>query len=213
MDKETERGLQTFRQWVTDTQPGGMVFFGGAGVSTESGIPDFRSPNGLYAQKYPHPPEQMISRSFFDAHPAEFFDFYCDRMLALDAAAEPGAPEAGRARRQAARFRAVVTQNIDGLRQKAGSERVLELHGSVLRNFCMGCGAAYPVERLLKLRARGRRRRAALPRVRRHREARRGAVRGTAGRAHAQRAPSRPSGAPTCWWWRARRSPCTRRPA
>ena len=75
MDKETERGLQTFRRSVADTRPGGMVFFGGAGVSTESGIPDFRSPDGLYAQKYPHPPEQMISRSFFDAHPAEFFDF------------------------------------------------------------------------------------------------------------------------------------------
>ena len=152
MDKETERGLQTFRQWVTDTRPGGMVFFGGAGVSTESGIPDFRSPNGLYAQKYPHPPEQMISRSFFDAHPAEFFDFYCDRMLALDA-------EPNRAHQKLAELEgngtlsAVVTQNIDGLHQKAGSKHVYELHGSVLRNFCMGCGKAYPVERLLKLRA------------------------------------------------------------
>ena len=152
MDKETERGLQTFRRWVADTRPGGMVFFGGAGVSTESGIPDFRSPNGLYAQKYPHPPEQMISRSFFDAHPAEFFDFYCDRMLALDA-------EPNRAHQKLAELEgkgtlsAVVTQNIDGLHQKAGSKHVCELHGSVLRNFCMGCGKAYPVERLLKLRA------------------------------------------------------------
>ena len=151
MDKETERGLQTFRQWVTDTRPGGMVFFGGAGVSTESGIPDFRSPNGLYAQKYPHPPEQMISRSFFDAHPAEFFDFYCDRMLALDAA-----PNA--AHRKLAELEcedilaAIVTQNIDGLHQKAGSQNVLELHGSVWRNFCMGCGAPYTVEELLALR-------------------------------------------------------------
>ena len=129
-----------------------MVFFGGAGVSTESGIPDFRSPNGLYAQKYPHPPEQMISRSFFDAHPTEFFDFYCDRMLALDA-------EPNRAHQKLAELEgngtlsAVVTQNIDGLHQKAGSKHVYELHGSVLRNFCMGCGKAYPVERLLKLRA------------------------------------------------------------
>ena len=152
MDKETERGLRTFRRWVADTRPGGMVFFGGAGVSTESGIPDFRSPNGLYAQKYPHPPEQMISRSFFDAHPAEFFDFYCDRMLALDA-------EPNRAHQKLAELEgngtlsAVVTQNIDGLHQKAGSKHVYELHGSVLRNFCMGCGKAYPVERLLKLRA------------------------------------------------------------
>ena len=152
MDKETERGLRTFRRWVADPRPGGMVFFGGAGVSTESGIPDFRSPNGLYAQKYPHPPEQMISRSFFDAHPAEFFDFYCDRMLALDA-------EPNRAQQKLAELEgngtlsAVVTQNIDGLHQKAGSKHVYELHGSVLRNFCMGCGKAYPVERLLKLRA------------------------------------------------------------
>ena len=148
MDKETERGLQTFRQWVTDTRPGGMVFFGGAGVSTESGIPDFRSPNGLYAQKYPHPPEQMISRSFFDAHPAEFFDFYCDRMLALDA-------EPNRAHQKLAELEgngtlsAVVTQNIDGLHQKAGSKHVYELHGSVLRNHCTRCGKAYGVERIV----------------------------------------------------------------
>ena len=85
MDDEARRGIEAFRNWVDETKPGRMVFFGGAGVSTESGIPDFRSPDGLYAQKYPHPPEQMISRSFFDAHPAEFFAFYSDRMLALDA--------------------------------------------------------------------------------------------------------------------------------
>ena len=152
MDDETRRGIEAFRRWVDETKPGRMVFFGGAGVSTESGIPDFRSPDGLYAQKYPHPPEQMISRSFFDAHPAEFFDFYCDRMLALDA-------EPNRAHQKLAELEgngtlsAVVTQNIDGLHQKAGSKHVYELHGSVLRNFCMGCGKAYPVERLLKLRA------------------------------------------------------------
>ena len=152
MDDEARRGIEAFRNWVGETKPGRMVFFGGAGVSTESGIPDFRSPDGLYAQKYPHPPEQMISRSFFDAHPAEFFDFYCDRMLALDA-------EPNRAHQKLAELEgkgtlsAVVTQNIDGLHQKAGSKHVCELHGSVLRNFCMGCGKAYPVERLLKLRA------------------------------------------------------------
>ena len=152
MDDEARRGIEAFRNWVGETKPGRMVFFGGAGVSTESGIPDFRSPDGLYAQKYPHPPEQMISRSFFDAHPAEFFDFYCDRMLALDA-------EPNRAHQKLAELEgngtlsAVVTQNIDGLHQKAGSKHVYELHGSVLRNFCMGCGKAYPVERLLKLRA------------------------------------------------------------
>ena len=134
------------------SQSQNIVFFGGAGVSTESGIPDFRSPDGLYAQKYPYPPEQMVSRSFFDANPSAFFDFYCDRMLALDA-------EPNRAHQKLAELEgkgtlsAVVTQNIDGLHQKAGSKHVCELHGSVLRNFCMGCGKAYPVERLLKLRA------------------------------------------------------------
>ena len=152
MDDTTARMIWTFHKWVADTPRGGMVFFGGAGVSTESGIPDFRSANGLYAQKYPYPPEQMVSRSFFDAHPDAFFDFYCDRMIALEA-------QPNRAHRklaeleQAGTLSAVITQNIDGLHQKAGSRNVLELHGSVLRNFCMGCGAPYPVERLLELRA------------------------------------------------------------
>ena len=152
MDEPTARDIDTFRSWVADTPPGGMVFFGGAGVSTESGIPDFRSPDGLYAQKYPYPPEQMISRSFFDARPGAFFDFYCDRMLALDA-------QPNRAHRklaeleQAGTLSVVVTQNIDGLHQKAGSANVFELHGSVLRNFCMGCRAPYPVHALLALRA------------------------------------------------------------
>ena len=122
-----------------------MVFFGGAGVSTESGIPDFRSPDGLYAQKYPYPPEQMVSRSFFDANPSAFFDFYCDRMLALDA-------QPNRAHRklaeleQAGTLAAVVTQNIDGLHQAAGSKTVYELHGSTLRNYCVKCGAFYDVD-------------------------------------------------------------------
>lgn len=152
MDEPTARDIDAFRSWVADTPPGGMVFFGGAGVSTESGIPDFRSPDGLYAQKYPYPPEQMISRSFFDARPGAFFDFYCDRMLALDA-------QPNRAHRklaeleQAGTLGAVVTQNIDGLHQKAGSANVFELHGSVLRNFCMSCRAPYPVHDLLALRA------------------------------------------------------------
>lgn len=153
MDKASEQGIETFRQWVAKTRPGRMVFFGGAGVSTESGIPDFRSPDGLYAQKYPHPPEQMISRSFFDAHPAEFFDFYCDRMLALDA--QPNQAHRKLAElEQAGTLSAVITQNIDGLHQKAGSKHVYELHGSVLRNFCMGCGAGCSVKNLLALRAR-----------------------------------------------------------
>lgn len=149
---ETVRAIETFRSWVADTPPGGLVFFGGAGVSTESGIPDFRSPDGLYAQKYPYPPEQMVSRSFFDANPSAFFDFYCDRMLALDA--QPNRTHRKLAElEQAGTLAAVVTQNIDGLHQKAGSKNVLELHGSVLRNFCMACGAAYSVDNLLALRA------------------------------------------------------------
>ena len=152
MDDNTKRAIETLRTWIDDAPQGGLVFFGGAGVSTESGIPDFRSPDGLYAQKYPYPPEQMVSRSFFDAHPAEFFDFYCDRMLALDA--EPNRAHKKLAElEQAGTCAAVVTQNIDGLHQKAGSENVLELHGSVLRNFCMECGAAFSVEELLELRA------------------------------------------------------------
>lgn len=153
MDEQTERDIETFRQWVADTPPGDMVFFGGAGVSTESGIPDFRSPDGLYAQKYPHPPEQMISRSFFDAHPREFFDFYCDRMLALDAQPNQAHRKLAELER-AGTLSAVVTQNIDGLHQKAGSSNVLELHGSVLRNYCMECGAAYSVDELLTQRDR-----------------------------------------------------------
>lgn len=150
-DQATARDIETFRTWIADTRPGKMVFFGGAGVSTESGIPDFRSANGLYAQKYPHPPEQIISRSFFDVHPAEFFDFYCDRMLALDA--KPNKAHRKLAElEQEGMLSAVATQNIDGLHQKAGSKNVLELHGSVLRNNCMRCGAAYPVMDLLALR-------------------------------------------------------------
>lgn len=152
MDDNTKRAIETLRTWIDDAPRGGLVFFGGAGVSTESGIPDFRSPDGLYAQKCPYPPEQMVSRSFFDAHPAEFFDFYCDRMLALDA--EPNRAHKKLAElEQAGTCAAVVTQNIDGLHQKAGSKNVFELHGSVLRNFCMKCGAAFSVEELLTLRA------------------------------------------------------------
>lgn len=144
---QTERDIKQLRQWIDECAPGRMVFFGGAGVSTESGIPDFRSADGLYAQRYPYPPETMVSRSFFDAHPHEFFDFYCDRMLALNA--EPNAAHRKLAElERKGTLSAVVTQNIDGLHQKAGSKEVLELHGSVLRNYCMRCRKPYPVERI-----------------------------------------------------------------
>ena len=142
---ETVRAIETFRSWVADTPPGGLVFFGGAGVSTESGIPDFRSVDGLYNQKYDYPPEEILSRSFFDARPEEFYRFYRDKMLCLDA--KPNAAHRKLAQLEGAgKLRAVVTQNIDGLHQLAGSKRVWELHGSVHRNRCMLCGRSYPVE-------------------------------------------------------------------
>lgn len=131
------------QQWVEDSHS--IVFFGGAGVSTESGIPDFRSTDGLYSQSYAYPPETILSRSFFQRNPAEFFRFYRDKMLAPDA--QPNAAHRKLAElEQAGRLSAVITQNIDGLHQKAGSREVLELHGSVLRNYCRRCGKFYGVE-------------------------------------------------------------------
>ena len=119
-----------------------IVFFGGAGVSTESGIPDFRSADGLYSQKYKYPPERIISRSFFLAQPEDFFDFYRDRVLYLDA--QPNATHRKLAEmEQAGKLTAIVTQNIDGLHQKAGNRNVLELHGSIWRNYCIQCGKPY----------------------------------------------------------------------
>ena len=130
-------------------QCGSIVFFGGAGVSTESGIPDFRSANGLYGQIYQYPPETILSHSFFVEHPKEFFDFYRDKMLYLDA--EPNAAHrALAALEDAGRLKAVITQNIDGLHQAAGSKTVYELHGSVYRNYCMRCGRFYGVEKIIQ---------------------------------------------------------------
>ncbi len=122
-----------------------IVFFGGAGVSTESGIPDFRSTDGLYHQEYRYPPETIISHTFFEQNPAEFYRFYKEKMLITDAL--PNAAHKKLAElEQAGKLDAVVTQNIDGLHQKAGSRRVYELHGSVLRNYCTRCGAFYDAE-------------------------------------------------------------------
>ena len=133
--------LETLQSWIDQSRS--IVFFGGAGVSTESGIPDFRSVDGLYNQHYKYPPETMLSRSFFDAHPEEFFRFYWDKMLI--SGAKPNAAHKKLAELEAAgKLRSVVTQNIDGLHQAAGSRRVWELHGSVLRNKCMSCGRPYP---------------------------------------------------------------------
>jgi NAD-dependent deacetylase len=125
-----------------------VVFFGGAGVSTESGIPDFRSTDGLYHQKYPYPPETMLSHTFYRQHPEEFFTFYRDKMLYPNA--KPNAAHKKLAElEQAGKLTAVVTQNIDGLHQAAGSKKVFELHGSVLRNYCESCRKFYPLEAIL----------------------------------------------------------------
>ena len=122
-----------------------IVFFGGAGVSTESGIPDFRSQDGLYHQQYDVPPETILSRTYFDRHPAEFYRFYRNKMICLTA--KPNAAHKKLAElEQAGRLLAVVTQHIDGLHQMAGSRNVLELHGSVHRNICRSCGAVYDAE-------------------------------------------------------------------
>lgn len=147
-------GTEQLRTWIGDCASDGMVFFGGAGVSTESGIPDFRSADGLYQQKaeYPYPPEVMISHTFFDAHPEQFFSYYTDKMLALDA--QPNAAHRKLAALEAEGICAtVITQNIDGLHQAAGSKNVLELHGSVHRNACMACGRAFDVHQMLDARA------------------------------------------------------------
>lgn len=125
-----------------------IVFFGGAGVSTESGIPDFRSVDGLYNQKYKYPPETILSHSFYISQPEEFYRFYRDKMLCL--AAQPNAAHIKLAElEQAGKLKAIVTQNIDGLHQKAGSKNVLELHGSVHRNFCQRCHKFFDAEYML----------------------------------------------------------------
>ena len=122
-----------------------IVFFGGAGVSTESGIPDFRSQDGLYSQQWKYPPETIISRSFFDANPVEFYRFYREKLIIKNI--EPNTAHFQLAKmEEKEKLKAVVTQNIDGLHQKAGSRNVFELHGSTLRNFCMDCGAEYGID-------------------------------------------------------------------
>ncbi|MDD6484611.1 MAG: NAD-dependent protein deacylase [Clostridiales bacterium] len=122
-----------------------IVFFGGAGVSTESGIPDFRSQDGLYNQKYDYPPEEILSHSFFVRHTEEFYRFYRDKMLYLDAKPNPAHYALARLEKQG-KLRAVITQNIDGLHRMAGSNTVLELHGSIYTNYCTECGKRYGIE-------------------------------------------------------------------
>lgn len=135
--------IAKLKEWIDNSD--NIVFFGGAGVSTKSGIPDFRSVDGLYNQKYDYPPETILSHTFFMAQTEEFFRFYRDKMLCLDA--EPNAAHRKLAEwERQGKLRAVITQNIDGLHQKAGSQNVLELHGSVHRNHCMRCHKPYDVQ-------------------------------------------------------------------
>lgn len=139
--------VKQLKQWVEEARQ--IVFFGGAGVSTESGIPDFRSTGGLYHQEWKYPPETILSHTFYKSNPEEFFRFYRAKMLC------PGAkPNAAHKKlvewEREGKLLAVVTQNIDGLHQAAGSRRVYELHGSVLRNYCERCGKFYSLEDILR---------------------------------------------------------------
>ncbi len=142
-----ENPVSALQRMVDDSER--IVFFGGAGVSTESGIPDFRSVDGLYNEQYTYPPEEMLSHTMFQLHPEEFYRFYRNKMLYLDA--KPNAAHKKLAELEAAgKLTAVVTQNIDGLHQAAGSRNVFELHGSVYRNYCTRCGKFYTVQELLE---------------------------------------------------------------
>ena len=135
--------IETLKQWIAESE--NIVFFGGAGVSTESGIPDFRSVDGLYNQQYDYPPETIISHRFYLQKPKEFFDFYRNKMMYLDV--EPNITHKKLAQwEEEGKLSAVITQNIDGLHQKAGSKTVYELHGSILRNYCTRCGKFHTAE-------------------------------------------------------------------
>lgn len=139
-------GIERLQKMIDESER--IVFFGGAGVSTESGIPDFRSVDGLYNQKYDYPPETILSHTFYIKRPDEFFRFYRDKMLLTDA--KPNAAHVALAKlEEAGKLTAVVTQNIDGLHQSAGSKKVFELHGSVLRNYCEKCHKFYDIDAIL----------------------------------------------------------------
>lgn len=132
--------IETLKQWIEESS--NIVFFGGAGVSTESGIPDFRSQDGLYNQEYDYPPETIISHSFYKKNPKEFYRFYKNKMIFTDA--KPNGAHLALAKlEREGKLKAVITQNIDGLHQMAGSKEVLELHGSIHRNYCTRCGKFY----------------------------------------------------------------------
>ena len=137
--------IMQLKKWIDESD--NVVFFGGAGVSTESGIPDFRSVDGLYNQKWKHPPETILSHSFFVKYPEEYYRFHREKLV-IDGV-KPNAAHLKLAElEQAGKLRAVVTQNIDGLHQAAGSKKVLELHGSILRSYCSACGRPYPADKM-----------------------------------------------------------------
>ena len=143
MDEQLQQDQQKLRELIDAHKR--IVFFGGAGVSTESGIPDFRSAGGVFDEKWPHPPEVMVSRSYFQQNPEWFYDLYRTKMIFPDA--QPNAAHKKLAQLEAdGKLSAVITQNIDGLHQMAGSKNVIELHGSVHRNYCMDCGKTYGLE-------------------------------------------------------------------
>lgn len=146
MTKESEDKVKKLQEIIDESQR--IVFFGGAGVSTESGIPDFRSVDGLYHQKFKYPPEVMLSHTFFVQNTWDFFDFYKTKVIPADP--KPNAAHRKLAElEKAGKLIAVVTQNIDGLHQAAGSKKVYELHGSVLRNYCTNCGKPFDYQYIL----------------------------------------------------------------
>lgn len=143
--------IKQLRTWIRECPKGGMVFFGGAGVSTESGIPDFRSSNGLFMQDYQIPPEQIVSHTFFETHPAEFYDFYFNHMIFPDVQPNQAHKKLAQLEQEGI-LSAVVTQNVDGLHQKAGSKKVFELHGSSLKNYCDACKKPFTFDEFMALR-------------------------------------------------------------
>jgi len=146
MEEQVVDKIKLLKQWIMDSDD--IVFFGGAGVSTESGIPDFRSTDGVYHMKYAYPPETILSHRFFMNHTREFYEFYKDKMIYRNA--EPNITHKRLTElEKEGKLQGVITQNIDGLHQKAGSNKVLELHGSVYRNYCMSCSKYYDLDYIL----------------------------------------------------------------
>ena len=139
--------IETLQKWIDESNR--IVFFGGAGVSTESGVPDFRSVDGLYNQKYDYPPEEILSHTFYRRKPEEFYRFYRDKMIYTDALPNKAHLKLAELEEKG-KLTAVVTQNIDGLHQAAGSKKVYELHGSVLRNYCENCGKFFDINYIIE---------------------------------------------------------------